>query len=153
MKLFKRIGYVLLIILVGIQFIPARSNQSSEMLSTEFVNVYEVPENVQQILLNSCYNCHSNNTNYPWYSYVQPIGLLLENHIYKAKAELNLSEFGDYSVRKQRSKLKSMISQIEKGEMPMTSYTFIHREARLPPEDKNKLIDYLKTLKNTSHEN
>ncbi len=153
MKLFKRIGYVLLIILVGIQFIPARSNQSSEMLSTEFVNVYEVPENVQQILLNSCYNCHSNNTNYPWYSYVQPIGLLLENHIYKAKAELNLSEFGDYSVRKQRSKLKSMISQIEKGEMPMTSYTFIHREARLPPEDKNELIDYLKTLKNTSHEN
>jgi len=152
-KLFKRIGYVLLIILVGIQFIPARSNQSSEMLSTEFVNVYEVPENVQQILLNSCYNCHSNNTNYPWYSYVQPIGLLLENHIYKAKAELNLSEFGDYSVRKQRSKLKSMISQIEKGEMPMTSYTFIHREARLPPEDKNELIDYLKTLKNTSHEN
>lgn len=148
MKLLKRIVLVLLVILVGIQFIPARSNKSNTVPSTDFVKSNKVPGEVSQILLVSCYNCHSNNTNYPWYSYVQPIGLLLENHIDSAKDQLNFSEFGSYSSRKQKSKLKSMISQIEKGEMPLASYTFIHRDARLSKEGKNTLIEYLIALKN-----
>jgi hypothetical protein len=77
---------------------------------------------------------------------VQPVGWYLENHINKGKEDLNFSEFGDYSVRKQQSKLKSMISQVEDGEMPLPSYTFIHREARLSENSKKRLVDYLKTL-------
>lgn len=137
----------MVVVLVGIQFIPAGNNQSKDVLSTDFVKTYKTPDDMAHILFVSCYNCHSNNTNYPWYSKVQPVGLLLENHIYKAKAELNLSEFGSYSIRKQKSKLKSMISQVEKGEMPLASFTFIHREARLSKENKIALADYLKQIK------
>ena len=149
MKLLKWIGFVLLILLVGLQFIPTRSNQSSAVTSIHFVKTFKVPADVENILSVSCYNCHSNNTNYPWYSRVQPVGLFLESHISKGKEELNFSEFGDYSIRKQKSKLKSMISQIEKGEMPLKSYTFIHRDARLSKEDKKTLVGYLNSIQDS----
>lgn len=149
MKLLKWIGFVLLILLVGLQFIPTRSNQSSAVTSIHFVKTFKVPADVENILSVSCYNCHSNNTNYPWYSRVQPVGLFLENHISKGKEELNFSEFGDYSSRKQKSKLKSMISQVEKGEMPLKSYTFIHRDARLSKEDKKTLVNYFNSIQDS----
>ena len=149
MKLLKRIGLVTLVVLVGLQFIPTRSNQSAEVPSTDFVLTYKVSGEMGRILHTSCYNCHSNNTDYPWYSRVQPIGWLLEHHIKKGKAELNFSEFGSYSVRKQKSKLSSMVSQIGKDEMPLSSYTFIHHEARLSQEYKKVLIDYLNALKDS----
>jgi hypothetical protein len=139
MKLLKRIGIVVLVVLVGIQFIPYRTSQDKAVSPSDFISTNGVPENIGHILRTSCYNCHSNNTSYPWYSRVQPVGWFLQNHINKGKAELNFSEFGSYSVRKQKSKLRSMVSQVEKGEMPLTSYTFIHREARLSQENKKFL--------------
>jgi hypothetical protein len=148
MKLLKIIGLVLLVVLVGLQFFPARSNQNTIVPSTDFVKTYKVPEQVAQMLYTSCYNCHSNNTDYPWYSRVQPVGWFLENHISKGKEELNFSEFGSYSGRRQQSKLTSMISQVEDDKMPLASYTFIHSDARLSAVNKKNLVDYLKTLKN-----
>ena len=149
MKLLKSLGLVMVVVLVGIQFIPTRSNQTMELLSTDFVLAYKVPEKMGHVLHTFCYNCHSNNTDYPWYSKVQPVGWFLQNHINKGKAELNLSEFGSYSVRKQKSKLKSMANQIEKDEMPLSSYTFIHHEARLSVESKKAIVDYLNTLRDS----
>ena len=143
----KVIGLVLLVVLVGLQFFPTGSNKSTSVPSTDFVKTYKVPEQVAQMLHTSCYNCHSNNTNYPWYSRIQPAGWFLENHINKGKEELNFSEFGSYSGRKKQSKLTSMISQVDDDKMPLPSYAFIHREARLSTEDKKNLVDYLKTLK------
>jgi hypothetical protein len=149
MKLLKRFGIALLVVLVGIQFIPTRSNLSIEAPSTDFLKTYKVPEDMGQILFTSCYNCHSNNTDYPWYSRVQPIGLLLAHHIKKGKTELNFNEFGSYSVRKQISKLDIMVDQIEKGKMPIRSYTLIHHEARISGENKKKVIEYLNALKDS----
>jgi hypothetical protein len=149
MKLLKRIGLVLVVVLAGLQFIPSRTNQDKAAPPSDFIVTNGVPENIGHILRTSCYNCHSNNTSYPWYSRVQPVGWFLQNHINKGKAELNFSEFGSYSVRKQKSKLRSMVSQVEKDEMPLTSYTFIHREARLSQENKKVLIDYLNALKDS----
>lgn len=147
MKWLKRLGIVLLIVLAGIQFIPSGSNQSADVPSTDFMKAFNINKDIAQTLSNSCYDCHSNHTNYPWYNRVQPISLLLENHIEKAKEELNFSEFASYSTRKQKIKLKSIISQIEKDEMPLASYTIIHRNARLSKEKKEALIDYLNSIR------
>jgi len=147
MKRLKIIGLVLLVTLVGLQFFPTGANQSTTVPTSDFVNKYKVPEQVAQMLHTSCYNCHSNNTDYPWYSSVQPVGWFLENHINKGKEELNFSEFGSYSGRKQQSKLTSMISQVEDDKMPLPSYTFIHHEARLSAENKETLIEYFKEIK------
>ena len=146
MKSLKRIGIAILVVLVGIQFFPIRTNQSTEVPTTDFVVSYQVPENIENILHTSCYNCHSNNTNYPWYSYVQPVGWFLESHINKGKKELNFSEFGSYTVRKQKSKLKSIVNQVEKGEMPLSSYTLIHRDARLSQDQKKALVNYINSV-------
>ena len=147
MKLLKIIGLVLLVVLVGLQFFPARTNNSSTVTSTDFIKTYKAPKQIAQTLNASCYDCHSNNTKYPWYSKVQPVGWLLEDHINDGKEVLNLSEFGSYSGRKQQSKLTSMISQIEDDKMPLAAYTFIHRKALLSKENKKALLDYLRTLK------
>ena len=146
MKKLKAAVLVLLVVLVGLQFFPTRSNHSTIIPSTDFVKTNEAPEKIAQTLQASCYDCHSNNTNYPWYSKVQPVGWLLEGHINKGKEVLNLSEFDSYSGRKQQSKLTSMISQIEDDKMPLAAYTFIHRKARLSKENKKFLLDYLRTL-------
>ena len=139
----------MLVVLLGIQFITTKTNQNLKASSTDFLKTYKVPEDVGRTLQTSCYNCHSNNTNYPWYSRVQPVGWVLENHINRGKAELNFSEFGSYSVRKQKSKLKSISNQIEKDEMPLPSYTFIHHEARLSAESKKAILDYLNALRDS----
>jgi hypothetical protein len=149
MKRLKPIGLVMLVVLAGIQFIPSRTNLDKAVSSSDFIATNGVPENIGHILRTSCYNCHSNNTEYPWYSRVQPVGWFLQNHINKGKVELNFSEFGSYSVRKQKSKLSSMVSQVEKDEMPLSSYTFIHHEARLSQESKKVLINYLNALKDS----
>ena len=135
-----------MVVLVGLQFFPTKSNHSTIVSSSDFVKTNKAPEQIAQTLHASCYDCHSDNTNYPWYSNVQPVGWLLEDHINKGKEVLNLSEFGSYSGRKQQSKLTSMISQIEDDKMPLAAYTFIHGKARLSKENKKSLLDYLRTL-------
>ena len=137
----------MLIVLIIIQFIRPEKNISATLSENDITTKYDVPEDVKIILSKACNDCHSNNTNYPWYSRVQPVGWFLENHINKGKEELNFSEFGSYSSRKQLSKLTSMISQVEDDKMPLPSYTFIHHEARLSAENKKTLIEYFKELK------
>lgn len=134
---------------VGIQFIPTTRNQSVLILQADFNNTFEVPYNIQNILKKSCYDCHSNNTNYPWYHKIQPASWLLENHIKEGKKELNFSEFGASSKRRQKSKLKSIINQIKDDEMPLYSYTLIHSDAKLSEGNKKDLIDWLSKQKDS----
>lgn len=147
MKILKSIGVILLVVIVGIQFIPKARNQSDEILSTDFIKTFNAPDNIGSLLKTSCYDCHSNNTNYPWYNKIQPVSWFLAIHIKVAKEELNFSEFGDYSSRKQKSKLKSIVSQIKDKEMPLSSYTIIHRDAILSESEKLELENWLNELR------
>lgn len=149
MSLFKKAIPLLLIAVVGIQFMPTTRNQNNEVLESDFTNTFIVPHNVQNLLKNSCYDCHSNNTNYHWYHKIQPVSWLLENHIKEGKKQLNFSEFDTYSERKQKSKLKSIINQIKEDEMPLWSYTLIHKDAKLSDVDKKLLISWMNKLKDS----
>lgn len=126
---------------------PTNRNQSKKVLATDFAKIFNVPNNVQNLLKNSCYDCHSNNTKYPWYNNIQPIGWLLEKHVKEGKSELNFSEFGTYSKRRQKSKLKSAVSQIEAHKMPISSYALIHKNANLSESDRKLLTAWLAQLK------
>nr|WP_279346976.1 heme-binding domain-containing protein [Gramella sp. AN32] len=140
---------ILLVALVGIQFVPTKRNQSNTVPKTDFMLVNNVPGAVQNKLQVSCYDCHSNNTQYPWYNKLQPIAWLMEDHITKGKEELNFNEWGELSNRRKNSKLRSIISQIEDNEMPMDSYTLIHRDAKLSENEKTEIIKYMSQLKNS----
>ncbi|MCH2489208.1 MAG: heme-binding domain-containing protein [Flavobacteriales bacterium] len=149
MKIVKIIAIVLLVAFVGIQFIPTTRNQSDSVPSTDFMLVNNVPKNIQNKLQISCYDCHSNNTQYPWYNKVQPVAWFLEDHIKEGKAELNFNEWNSLSTRRKTSKLRSIIKQIENGEMPLDSYTFIHRDARFSEAEAEEIINWVTQLKDS----
>ena len=94
------------------------------------------------------YDCHSNNTYYPWYNNIQPVSWIMESHIKKGKKELNFSEFGTYSKRRQKSKIKSIINQIKDDEMPLSSYTLLHRKSILSESDKLLIINWMEQQRN-----
>ncbi|WP_366186630.1 heme-binding domain-containing protein [Flavobacterium ovatum] len=148
MKIFKIILLVLLIVFVGIQFIPTTRNKNDKVPKTDFMIVNNVPQGINTAIQTSCYDCHSNNTHYPWYSSIQPGAWFMESHIKDGKAELNFNEWGELSNRRKKSKLKSIISQIEDNEMPLSSYTLIHRNAIFSETQKQRIIQYLTALKN-----
>ena len=136
---------VVAIVLV-IQVIPVERNVSTVPPGQSFEKTEKVPANVAAILKVSCYDCHSNNTRYPWYSVLQPGTWFMARHIKKGKEELNFDEFNNYSKRRKKAKIKSIISQIEKDEMPLKSYLMLHSSARLSAADKMDLIDFFNTL-------
>lgn len=142
MNLIKKILLAIVIAFIAIQFIQPVRNTSGQVLPTDISKTVFVPKNVKHVLQTACYDCHSNNTNYPWYNYVQPAAWILANHIKHGKKDLNFSEFGSYSIRRQQSKFKSIISQIKDGEMPLYSYTVIHKNARLTQEQKDLIINW-----------
>ena len=139
----KRLIIFLVVVIVGIQFVPTTYNLNDTIFESDIINTLEVPKEIQTILKISCYDCHSNNTYYPWYNNIQPMSWIMERHIINGKKELNFSEFGTYSKRRQKSKIKSIINQIKDGEMPLSSYTFLHRKSILSENDKLLIINWM----------
>lgn len=143
MSRIKKILLALLIVFIAIQFIQPARNKSGQVLPTNFAKVYTVPGNIQSILQNACYDCHSNSTSYPWYSNIQPMAWIMARHIKNGKEELNFSEFGSYTSRRQISKLKGIANQIKDNEMPIWSYKMMHKKANLTKEEKVLIIDWM----------
>lgn len=125
------------------QLYQPRNIALEQDLTANFTKVYNVPKNVEAILRTSCYDCHSNNTDYPWYFNIQPVGIFMKNHINEGKENLNFNEYGNYSKRKQNSKLKAINKQIELNEMPLASYTLIHKNAMLSSSQKQEVMNWI----------
>jgi hypothetical protein len=142
----KIILWITFIGLVGIQLIPTELNEVKPVTSSDFLEVYRPPIEITKIFRTSCYDCHSHQTKQPWYSTIQPMNWLMQNHITEGLSELNLSDFGNLSNRMKRTKLKSMISQIEDDNMPLKSYLLIHRDAQISPSEKINIVNYLESL-------
>ncbi|MBL7979969.1 MAG: heme-binding domain-containing protein [Bacteroidetes Order II. Incertae sedis bacterium] len=147
----KKTVTVLLAILVVIQFIRPTKNDTGDerkSISTQF----PVSANVQTILRAACNDCHSNKTTYPWYSNLQPLGWWLADHVNEGKRGLNFSVFASYRPAKQFHKLEEISEVLEKGEMPLDSYTWIHKDAVLDNVQKKALIDWAESLRSTLKE-
>ena len=143
----KKLFYTVLILFVLIQFYqPTRNTSTKKFKNNDFTNVYDTPKKIAKILKTSCYDCHSNNTHYPLYSYMQPVRYFLDLHIKEGKENLNFNEFSTYSLRKQRSKLNGILKQIQTDEMPLSSYTLIHKDAIITQEKKNEMTKWLSEL-------
>lgn len=145
----KKILLVISVVFIVIQFIAPFRNKDGRVLETNISKMFNVSDSVQAVLTKACYDCHSNNTNYPWYSTIQPIGWLLAKHIKQGKAVLNFSEFGNYSKRKQLSKLTGIANSIKDNTMPLPSYKWMHKNARLTNTEKELLIKWIQQSKDT----
>lgn len=143
----RKILLLLIAALVIIQFFHADKNiaNSDSDAANDISGVFAIPDNVQAILQKSCYDCHSNNTDYPWYAEIQPVGWWLNHHIDEGKSELNFNEFSSYSPRRQYKKLEEIAEQVKENEMPLSSYTLIHKDAVLNQEQKLAITAWANT--------
>lgn len=135
-KVLKVILVIVIIGLIAIQFIRPEKNSGEEIAANQITAKYKTPQEVEQILKVSCYDCHSNTTHYPWYSNIQPVAWWLEDHIVEGKEELNFSTFMEYPVWRQYKKFKEIGEEVKDGEMPMASFTLIHRDAVMTADQK-----------------
>lgn len=149
MNLKTKIALFFLVGFIAIQFFQPARNNAERVLPTDIQKIYPVPKQVMNVLRTSCYDCHSNKTNYPWYTSIQPVGWILASHIKSGKSNLNFSEFGAYSNRKQQSKLRAIINSVNDDTMPLDSYLEIHVNAKLSAQSKAVLIDWFKTTKDS----
>ena len=138
----KKILLGSLIVLIAIQFLRPARNTNGQVSANDFAAVYAVPDTIKTVLRNACYDCHSNNTRYPWYTNVQPVGWLLAKHIKDGKAALNFNEFNTYSERRQSSKFKAIYNSVKDGSMPIPSYMWLHHDAKLTQQEKALLLQW-----------
>lgn len=143
----KKLLLFLLVLLVCIQFIKPEKNISASPSANNISTVYNVPEEVNRILKRSCYDCHSNNTNYPWYANIQPAAWWLNDHLEEGKEEVNFDEFAAYRPARQYRKLNEIHDEVDEGEMPLSSYTIIHSNAKLSDSEKKTLLDWVAATK------
>ncbi len=142
----KKILLGLLAVLVIIQFIkPTRNLTGDETFGV--ATKYPVPADVNAILKAACNDCHTNQTEYPWYANWQPSAWWLNNHVKGGKKKLNLSEFTNLPVAVQNHKFEEVIDVVKEKEMPISSYTWfgLHPEAKLSDEQRETLTAWAQT--------
>jgi len=147
--MFKKVLLGLLILFVLIQFYRPKRNIAAQPQPEDITNAYAVPAQVNNILERSCYDCHSNNTHYPWYAEVQPVRWWLDDHVEEGKRELNFNAFKSYAPRRQYIKLEETIELVKEGEMPLSSYTLIHSDAKLNDAEKQTLYKWAQSIRDT----
>ena len=142
---FRVCGAGLVLVLAAIQFFRPERNLGTTGGPDDITTRFAVPPDVQTVLASACYDCHSNRTRYPWYANVQPVGWWLAHHINEARGELNFSEFGAYSAKRAARKLATISDQVEQGDMPLRSYTWLHPAARLTAAQRKLITGWAQT--------
>ena len=147
MRLIRKIAILIVVILIVIQFVQPNKNVSAGPFPDDITKVYDLPEDVRNTFVNKCYDCHSNNTKYPWYFHVQPVGWWLAAHIHDAKDELNFSAFRLYPADKADHKLEELQEVMEEGSMPLKSYVMLHPQAELSGREKEAILKWVATVR------
>ena len=133
--------------LIVIQFFDTDKNIATVTSDNAIEKHYQVPVHVLGLLKTSCYDCHSNTTAYPWYNNIQPVKWWLADHVNSGKRHLNFDEFNSYSKEKKLKKLDEVAETIREGEMPLTSYTVVHQNAKLTDTQKSEIEQWVNEVK------
>jgi len=146
-KTFRKILVVLLIVLLCIQFIRIDKTNPASIAENDFLKITAADPELTAIIKTSCYDCHSNESTYPWYTNIAPVSWWIKHHINEGREELNFSEWGTYKEKRKNHKMEECVELVEAGEMPMSSYTLMHSEAKLTAEQKEKLLVFFNSLR------
>lgn len=141
-KTLKIIAIVLFIAIIAIQFYrPDRINVPIVEAETLQAST-EVPGDVQKILQTSCNDCHTNQTDWIWYSNFAPVSWKMVEHVEDGRRELNFSIWNTYDTKRKTRKLEEICEQVETGAMPLPSYLWLHWDARLSDDQIKILCDW-----------
>ena len=123
-------------IFVIIQLIPV------ERANPPVVSDLEAPPPVKDVLKRACYDCHSNETKWPWYSYVAPVSWLIAHHVEEGREHLNFSTWGQMGAERRRHKAHEIREEVEAGKMPLPIYLFAHPDAALDDGEKARIGEW-----------
>jgi Haem-binding domain len=133
----KWLFLILFLAFIGIQFIGV--GKSNPPVTAEI----SAPANIKNILRASCYDCHSNETVWPWYSKIAPVSWFIANDVNSGRKHLNFSDWEKYADAKKEKKLKDIWNQVNEGEMPLRAYTFLHPGAELELDERNTIKKWI----------
>ena len=142
----KKVFLGLLVVFILIQFYRPEKNDSKNELNA-MSTVIEIPLEVSKIIQTSCADCHSNSTNYPWYSEIAPASWFLAQHVNEGKEHLNFSEWTTYNKDQQSHVLKDIKEVLNEHEMPLKSYLWIHKDAKLSENQYQIMYDWANSIK------
>jgi hypothetical protein len=141
-RLMKRIVLGLVIVFAGMQLVrPDRTNPPFNAAQSVQVAA-AVPADVDKVLRRACYDCHSSETRWPWYSGVAPMAWGVANHVQEGRAQFSFSEWGSYPARKRVAVLEKICDEVREGRMPLKEYLWLHRDATLSEADWKSVCDW-----------
>lgn len=143
----KKISLALLFIFIVIQAFRIDKTTKAVDAAKDFISVTGTNAEVANLLKIACYDCHSNQPVYPWYTNIAPVSWWIKHHINEGSHHLNFSIWGEYKDKRKHHKLEECIEMVEEGEMPMDSYTWMHKEAKLTDAQRQLLVEWFKGLK------
>ncbi len=146
MSLLKKTLLILLLIVVAIQFYRPNKNVQKEVTPDDFLIAQKAPSYVKDLFKNSCYNCHSDYTEYYWYDNIVPAAWIVDGHIKEAKSKLNFSEWATKDSRDKAGIISEIAINIMENKMPLPSYTMIHSNAKLSEYEKKQILEWLYTI-------
>lgn len=142
MKVLKKILLLLVIVFIVAQFFKPDRNEGSLESIEPFIAETKPNAEVTSILKETCFDCHSNFTRYPWYDKITPVNFWLAEHVEDGKGHLNFSEWDSYSVKKKDHKMEELIEEVEEKKMPLESYTYTHANANLSDAQIQAVMDW-----------
>ena len=147
---FRTALLVLLLSVVLVQFLPVDRSAPAVNPAQDFVAVTSPSPQLGQMIKDACYDCHSYETEYPWYSYVAPVAQWLQGHVNEGRKNLNFSIWTTYSAKKTDKKLKEAIEMVKEKEMPLQSFTWGHPEARLSDAQRTEITDWFQKFRTSA---
>ena len=142
----KIIWSIVLLMIIVPQFIPVEKPEINEDVSNDLIAANEIPENISNLLKTSCYDCHSNQTVYPWYSNVAPVSWLVIRDVKEGRKELNFSDWETISKLDKAKILDDIAEEVEGGDMPMPIYFITHSDAKLSDKDRKDISSWAETF-------
>jgi len=147
MRIIKKLGWLLLVIIIVAQFFGPDKNRGDINDLTSFFEDTNPPDAVTLILKETCFDCHSSFTRYPWYNNITPVNYWMDGHIDHARSHLDFSNWTEYDAKKKDHKLEELLEMVEEKEMPLPSYTWMHSEANLTDEQIKSVLDWAKQVR------
>lgn len=119
--------------------------KTNPAVESDFIAQTNAPADVAKMLREACYDCHSNETKFPWYTYINPVGWWVGHHIDEGREHLNFSTWAKYDAKAQAHKLEECAEEVAEGKMPLKSYTWAHGEAKLTDAQKKQLAEWFES--------
>jgi hypothetical protein len=141
----KKIGIAVVVAFVAIQFFPVHRDNFPVDSTKTIDSVESMPSDLRAIVHRSCTDCHSDQTNWPWYSHVAPASWMVASDVHEARRKMNFSVWGNYSQAKRDHELEEICNEVIDGDMPDTKYTLIHRSAKLSQPEREALCTWTST--------